>query len=73
MNFRDAFKIFDRDNDGFITIEELKIAMRMIGDVLTEDEIQLFMDEADAVNRKYCISRCPISLLSGWERENFLR
>ena len=61
----DAFKIFDRDKDGFIDMKELKsVSMRigvqdillvelqvatMLGSMLTKEEVDEFMREADMV------------------------
>ena len=61
----DAFKIFDRDKDGFIDMKELKsVSMRigvqdillvelqvatMLGSMLTKEEVDEFIREADMV------------------------
>lgn len=42
-----AFKVFDLDGDGFITREELKIAMEMIGEHVTEEQIDQVILMAD--------------------------
>jgi len=34
----EAFKVFDRDSDGYITQQELFLVMRQIGENLTEKE-----------------------------------
>ena len=47
--FREAFKIFDRDKDGYISMKELKKVTSMLGTVLTKEEIEEFMAEADVV------------------------
>jgi len=43
----DAFKIFDRDKDGFIDMKELKSVATMLGSMLTKEEMDEFMREAD--------------------------
>ena len=48
-NFREAFKIFDRDKDGFISMKELKKVCSMLGTMLTKEEMDQFMAEADKV------------------------
>merc|ERR1712236_65688 len=45
---REAFKIFDRDNDGFISMKELKKVASMLGTMLTKEELDEFMSEADS-------------------------
>merc|ERR1712198_374131 len=44
---REAFKLFDRDQDGFITCKELKKVTTMLGEPLTAEEVDEFMAEAD--------------------------
>merc|ERR1712055_337196 len=45
---REAFKIFDRDKDGYISMKELKKVASMLGTMLTKEEVEEFMAEADA-------------------------
>merc|ERR1719430_585374 len=45
---REAFKIFDRDKDGYISMKELKKVASMLGTMLTKEELDEFMAEADA-------------------------
>ena len=47
---REAFKIFDRDKDGFISMKELKKVCSMLGTMLTKEELDEFMAEADKVS-----------------------
>lgn len=42
-----AFKVFDLDNDGYITKDELRIAMEMIGEEISEDQLNHIMEIAD--------------------------
>eukprot|EP00091_Calanus_sinicus_P017595 TRINITY_DN3801_c0_g1_i3.p1 TRINITY_DN3801_c0_g1~~TRINITY_DN3801_c0_g1_i3.p1 ORF type:complete len:178 (-),score=73.25 TRINITY_DN3801_c0_g1_i3:47-580(-) len=46
-DLREAFKIFDRDRDGYIDMKELKRVTNMLGTMLTKDEVDEFMAEAD--------------------------
>jgi len=46
--FEEAFKMFDKDNDGLITIRELGTVMRTIGQNPTDIELQEMIDEVDA-------------------------
>merc|ERR1711915_731100 len=47
-DLREALKIFDRDKDGFISMKELKKVCSMLGTMLTKEELDMFMAEADA-------------------------
>ena len=40
-------KIFDRNRDGYIDMKELKKVTAMLGTMLTPEEIEEFMAEAD--------------------------
>lgn len=42
-----AFKVFDLDGDGFITRDELKVAMEMIGEDITEEQLTQVIIMAD--------------------------
>ena len=46
---REAFRIFDRNKDGFISVKELKKVTTMLGASLTKEELEEFMKEADVV------------------------
>ena len=67
-DLREAFKIFDRDKDGYIDMKELKKVTNnldqhefwgsikvacMLGAMLTKDEVDEFMKEADKVKLDY--------------------
>ena len=44
---REAFKVFDRNGDGFISPEELKTAMTNLGENLTNREYNRLFKQAD--------------------------
>lgn len=44
---REAFKIFDRDGDGFISPAELRFVMINLGEKVTDEEIDEMIREAD--------------------------
>ena len=44
---REAFKVFDRDNNGFISAAELRHVMTSIGEKLTDEEVDEMIREAD--------------------------
>lgn len=46
-NVMAAFKVFDLDNDGFITRDELRQAMSTIGETATEEQLSEFIELAD--------------------------
>ena len=41
------FKVFDRDGDGLISEEELRLTMTNLGEPLTEAEVRSMIAEAD--------------------------
>ncbi|CAL0302226.1 unnamed protein product [Lupinus luteus] len=45
--FLEAFYLFDKDGDGFISIEELGNAMRSVDENPTIEELQIMMKEGD--------------------------
>ena len=44
---REAFKVFDRDNNGFISAAELRHVITSIGEKLSDDEVDEMIREAD--------------------------
>lgn len=44
---REAFKVFDRSNKGFISAQDLRHVMKSIGEELTDMEIDEMIREAD--------------------------
>ncbi|XP_045115545.1 neo-calmodulin-like [Portunus trituberculatus] len=45
--FREAFRLFDKDGDGTITSHELGLFMRNLGQFATEEELRVMVDEVD--------------------------
>eukprot|EP00761_Pharyngomonas_kirbyi_P003511 gb/GECH01003515.1/.p1 GENE.gb/GECH01003515.1/~~gb/GECH01003515.1/.p1 ORF type:complete len:152 (+),score=58.33 gb/GECH01003515.1/:1-456(+) len=45
---REAFRMFDKNKDGFISEEELKQVMRAIGEELSDEQITEMIKEADS-------------------------
>eukprot|EP00093_Oithona_nana_P006021 06021.XXX_42047_41514_1 [CDS] Oithona nana genome sequencing. len=43
----EAFKVFDKDGNGFITARELKLVMSNLGESLTEEEVEAMIIEVD--------------------------
>ena len=50
--FRQAFQMFDSNHDGFIDMKELRQVTVMLGTVLSKEEVDEFMAEADKVENK---------------------
>lgn len=44
---KDAFAMFDKNNDGHINAQELKTILTTMGEKLKDDEAQEFIDDAD--------------------------
>lgn len=44
---REAFRIFDKDNNGYISRDELRIVMGNLGENLTDEEVDEMIKEAD--------------------------
>ena len=60
---RDAFRMFDRNMDGYIDMSELRKMFAIVGvgdgGVFSRDEMEEFMEEADRVSGKWqveCVS-----------------
>lgn len=44
---REAFEVFDKDGNGFISAQELRQVMASLGEKLSEEELDEMMREAD--------------------------
>jgi calmodulin len=44
---RDAFRVFDKDGNGFISASELRNVMTKLGEKLTDEEVDEMIREAD--------------------------
>ena len=47
METREAFRVFDMDNNGYIEVNELRYVMRNLGVDMSETEINELISEAD--------------------------
>ncbi|KAH7818557.1 putative Calmodulin [Monocercomonoides exilis] len=47
-DYREAFSLFDKDGDGFITTKELGTVMRSLGQTPTEQELKDMIADVDA-------------------------
>ena len=50
QELREAFRVFDKNGDGFISAEELRIVMTSLGERLTDKEVDDMLKEADSNN-----------------------
>lgn len=44
---REAFRVFDKDGNGFISADELRHVMTSLGEKLTDEEVDEMIREAD--------------------------
>ncbi|XP_052103548.1 calmodulin-like [Mytilus californianus] len=53
---REAFRVFDKEANGFITVEELRDIMGNMGEKMTEEEVEEMIQEVDidGDGRVYC-------------------
>jgi len=65
-SFRQAFTMFDKDGDGFITIVELGTVMRALGVYPTQVELDDMMEKADADGNGFIEESEFIDLM--WQR-----
>ncbi|KAL8180512.1 UNVERIFIED_CONTAM: hypothetical protein K2H54_026448 [Gekko kuhli] len=54
---REAFKVFDRDGNGFISKQELGTAMRSLGYMPNEVELEVIIQRLDMDAWLTCLSR----------------
>ena len=47
QSLKEAFKIFDKNGNGYIEAKELKSVTTTLGSMLTEEEFDAFWEEAD--------------------------
>lgn len=45
--FKEAFKLFDKDNSGTISTKELGIAMRSLGETKSDQELEKIIAQVD--------------------------
>ena len=53
VEYQEAFKLYDKDNDGIISIQKLGRVLRAMGLNPTEIEVQEMIDEVDSEGKLY--------------------
>ena len=48
-DIREAFRMFDRNKDGYIDMSELRKMFALVGGLFSREEMEEFMEEADKV------------------------
>jgi len=56
--FREAFRLFDKDGDGTITKEELGRVMRSLGQFARAEELRTMLQEIDIDGERQFYYRC---------------
>lgn len=60
LEFREAFRLFDKDGDGCITKEELGTVMRSLGQFARVEELQEMLQEIDVDGEWEELLKCSI-------------
>ncbi|CAH0560409.1 unnamed protein product [Brassicogethes aeneus] len=60
--FREAFRLFDKDGDGSITKEELGRVMRSLGQFARTEELQQMLQEVDVDGKRISLKFSPQKL-----------
>ncbi|KAK7345921.1 hypothetical protein VNO77_16537 [Canavalia gladiata] len=47
-DLKEAFKVFDKDQNGYISASELRHVMINMGEILTDEEVELMIEAADS-------------------------
>ena len=66
---REAFRVFDKDGNGFISAAELRHVMTNLGEKLTDEEVDEMIREADIdgdgqVNYEGCTAESTFTIIS---------
>ena len=66
LELRQAFRLFDADNDGFITFDDLKRVMRNCGENLSDSELKHMFTKADVNNDNRVDMKGNWLLVTSW-------
>jgi len=63
----EAFKVFDKDGQGYISVEDLRKVLTDLGDTMDANEINELLYEADPNNSGYVYYENFVSMLFLWD------
>ena len=72
-DIREAFRMFDRNKDGYIDMSELRKMFALVGGLFSREEMEEFMMEADKVSRIELSQTEDPRYITGWQRKAGLR
>ena len=55
---QEAYRVFDKDKDGFITRSELRMIFAALPERLSHEEIEEMLDAADDDGNYFCLNYC---------------
>ncbi len=70
IEFREAFEVYDKDRDGFLTLKELSQVLRSINSDFTQSQIESIVAEADTSGTGKLNLNDFISLMASKYRES---
>jgi calmodulin len=64
QEMRNAFKVFDKDNSGTISADEIAQVMKTFGQTLSDEELQFMIQEVDKNGDGTidCMFKCHVNL-----------
>ena len=72
-DIREAFRMFDRNKDGYIDMSELRKMFALVGGLFSREEMEEFMMEADKVSRTKLSQTEEPRYITGRQRKAGLR
>ena len=66
VEYREAFKCFDLNENGTLSTKELKYAMRMLGSNPTDSQVQELVNEKDFDGKALCLLTTLVVHLLNW-------